>query len=111
MSQVKDQIFNVLKGRFLVSDDSFKNWRFILFLVGLMLLIIASSHSADKKVMEIAELNREINEKRAEFLDTRTIFMEMKLESTIRKRVQPMDLKPIETPPQVIKVISKVKKK
>ncbi|MBI9041611.1 FtsL-like putative cell division protein [Lutibacter sp.] len=104
---VKDNIYNVLKGKFLVSDDSFKNWRFILFVVGLMLLIIASSHSADKKVMEIARLNKEINEKRAEFVDTRTIFMEMKLESTIRNKVVSLDLKPSENPPQVIKVVSK----
>jgi hypothetical protein len=107
MGIVKDKIFNVLKGRFLVSDDSVKNWRFILFIVGLMLLIIASSHSADKKVMEIAKLNKEINEKRAEFVDTRTMFMELKLESTIRNKVEVLGIKPSENPPQVIKVISK----
>lgn len=107
MGIVKDKIYGILKGKFLVSEDSFKNWRFILFIVSLMLLIIASSHSSDKKVMEIARLNKEINEKRAEFLDTRTIFMEMKLESTIRKKVEVLELKPSENPPQVIKVISK----
>jgi hypothetical protein len=107
MGVVKDKIYNVLKGKFLVSDDSFKNWRFLLFVVGLMLLIIASSHSADKKVMEIARLNKEINEKRAEFVDTRTIFMGMKLESTIRNKVVELGLQPSENPPQVIKVISK----
>lgn len=104
MAGFKETFYGILKGRFLVSDDSFKNWQFILFLVGLMLLIIASSHSSDKKVMEIARLNKEINERRAEFLDTRTIFMAMKLESSIRSRVEPLGLKPIENPPQVIKV-------
>jgi len=107
MGIVKDKIYGILKGKFLVSEDSFKNWRFILFVVSLMLLIIASSHSSDKKVMEIARLNKEINEKRAEFLDTRTIFMEMKLESSIREKVEVLELKPSENPPQVIKVISK----
>jgi hypothetical protein len=107
MGIVKDKIYGILKGKFLVSEDSFKNWRFILFIVSLMLLIIASSHSSDKKVLEIARLNKEINEKRAEFLDTRTIFMEMKLESSIREKVEVLELKPSENPPQVIKVISK----
>jgi hypothetical protein len=107
MGVVKDKIYGILKGKFLVSEDSFKNWRFILFIVSLMLLIIASSHSSDKKVLEIARLNKEINEKRAEFLDTRTIFMEMKLESSIREKVEVLELKPSENPPQVIKVISK----
>lgn len=49
MSKFKKSIYDVLKGGFLVRDDSFKNWRFILFIVGLMLVIIASSHSSDKK--------------------------------------------------------------
>lgn len=110
MGVVKDKIYGFLKGKFLVSEDSFKNWRFILFVVGLMLLIIASSHSADKKVMEIAQLNKEINEKRAEFLDTRTNFMELKLESTIRNKVVELGLKPSENPPQVIRVTSKKRK-
>ncbi len=110
MAGFKENFYSLLKGKFLVSDDSFKNWQFILFLVGLMLLIIASSHSADKKVMEIAALNKEINERRAEFLDTRTIFMSLKLESSIRARVEELGLRPVENPPQVIKVKPNLKK-
>ncbi|WP_456463684.1 FtsL-like putative cell division protein [Lutibacter sp.] len=107
MSIVKEKIYNVLKGGFLVNEDSFKNWRFILFVVLLMLLMIASSHSSDKKVMEIAKLNKEIKELRAEFVDTRSTSMELKLESTIRKKVLDLGLKPSENPPQVIRVTSK----
>ena len=72
-----------------------------------MLLMIASGHNSDKKVMEIAELNKEIKELRAEFVDTRSISMKMKLESTIRNKVVKFGLKPSENPPQVIKVTSK----
>lgn len=107
MSTIKSNIYNLLKGKFLISEDSFKNWRFILFIVGLMLLMIASAHSSDKKVMEIAKLNNEIKELRAEFLDMRSISMKMKLESTIRKKVVDLGIVPSENPPQVIKVISK----
>ena len=107
MSIIKSSIYNLLKGKFLVSEDSFKNWRFILFIVGLLLLMIASSHSSDKKVMEIAKLNYEIKELRAEFLDMRSISMKMKLESTIRKKVEDLGIRPSENPPQVIKVTSK----
>ncbi|WP_456424384.1 FtsL-like putative cell division protein [Lutibacter sp.] len=107
MSVIKEKIYEILKGGFLVNEDSFKNWRFILFVVMLMLLMIASSHSSDKKVMEIAKLNKEIKELRAEFVDTRSITMELKLESTIRKKVLNIGLKPSENPPQVIRVISK----
>jgi len=107
MSKIKKSIYDLLKGNFLVSEDSFKNWRFILFIVGLMLLMIASSHSIDKKVMEIARLNKEIKELRAEFVDTRSTSMGLKLESTIRKKVLKLELKPSENPPKVIRVTSK----
>lgn len=107
MSKFKKNIYKVLKGNFLVSNDSFKNWRFILFIVGLMLLMIASSHSSDKKVMEIAQLNKKIKELRSEFVDTRSISMKLKLESTIRNKVLELELKPSQKPPQVIRVTSK----
>lgn len=110
MSKIKKSIYDVLKGNFLIKEDSFKNWRFILFIVALMLLMIASSHSSDKKVMEIAQLNKEIKELRAEFVDTRSISMKMRLESTIRSKVGELGLKPSETPPNVIRVISKKSK-
>jgi hypothetical protein len=107
MSVVKDNIYNILKGKFLISDDSLSNWRFILFVVFLMLIMIASAHKSDKKVMEIAKLNKEVQEFRSQFLDLRSISMKMKLESAVKRKVADMGLKPSENPPQVIKVTSK----
>lgn len=106
MSTVKDNIYNILKGKFLVSDDSLKNWGLISFIVLLMLFMIASAHSSDKKVMEIAKLNKEVKELRAQFLDLRSISMKVKLESSIRRKVQDLELIPSKNPPQVIKVTS-----
>jgi len=66
--KVKKSIRSVLKGKFLISDDSFKNWRLILFLSFLAVIMIASSHSADRKVHEIAKLNEEVKELRSAFV-------------------------------------------
>jgi hypothetical protein len=107
MSILKDNIYNILKGKYLVSDDSLKNWGFIAFIVLLMLLMIASGHSSDKKVMKIAKLNKEVQECRAQFVDLRSISMKLKLESSIRNKVEELGVKPSENPPQVIKVTSK----
>lgn len=107
---LKKNIFDLLKGNFLINEDSLQNWRFIFFIVGLMLLMIASSHSSDKKVMEITKLNKEIKELRAEFVDTRSVAMKLKLESAIKEKVVDLELKPSETPPQLITVTSKNKK-
>ena len=64
---MKKNFYNIIKGRFLVSDDALKNWRFIIFLSVLALVMIGSSHSADRKVHEIAALNNEVKELKSEY--------------------------------------------
>jgi len=97
----------VLKGSFLTEEEGMRNWRVIFFVVVLILFMISSSHSSDAKVIEIAELNKEIKELQAYFVDTRTISMQLKLESGIRKRVDTLGLAPSVVPPTLIKVINK----
>ncbi len=50
MSKVKQTLYNILKGKFLVDEDAKKNWGFIIFLTFLALLMITSSHQIDRKV-------------------------------------------------------------
>ncbi len=94
MGKVKQNISNVLKGKFLVSDDAFKNWRMIIYVVFLLLFMISRSHSTDKKVLKIAQLNSEIRELKAEFIDTRTKVMQLELESAVQKQVAARGLLP-----------------
>ena len=107
MSKFKQGIYDVLKGKFLVSEEAFKNWRFIIFVVVLLLFMISRSHSTDKKVLKIAKLNSEIRELKAEFMDTRTKVSRLELESVIQKKVVERGLLPSENPPKKIKVISR----
>ena len=107
MSKFKQGIYDVLKGKFLVSEEAFKNWRFIIFVVILLLFMISRSHSTDKKVLKIAKLNSEIRELKAEFMDTRTKVSRLELESVIQKKVVERGLLPSENPPKKIKVISR----
>jgi len=93
-----------------VSDDSFKNWRFIIFLSVLALIMIASSHSADKKVHRIAQLNNDVKELKSEYVDVRMTLMQAKLESKIIKTMEKRGLKPSLMPPQKIKIITTIKK-
>ncbi|GAA4886583.1 FtsL-like putative cell division protein [Flaviramulus aquimarinus] len=101
---MKKNIYNILKGTFLVSDDSFRNWRFILFISGLAIIMIASSHSADKKVYEIARLKNEVKEMRSAFVDGRSKLMRLKMESHVIKAMKEKGLAISENPPQKIKV-------
>lgn len=106
MGMAKKKFYNILKGTFLVSDDSFKNWRMIIFLSILAIIMIASSHSADRKVYEIARLGEEVKEYRSAFIDGRSILMELKMESTIRQKLASKEVLPSTEPPKKIKVKS-----
>ena len=101
---MKEKIIAILKGRFLVSEDSVKNWRFIVFAAVLALMMIASAHNAEKKVHEIARLDRKAKELRSEYVDVRSILMKLKMESEIVKKVKKRGLEPSKFPPQKIKV-------
>ncbi|MCA0132468.1 FtsL-like putative cell division protein [Winogradskyella alexanderae] len=103
---MKQSIYSILRGKFLISDDSFKNWRIIIFVSALAIIMIASSHSADKKVHEIARLTNEVKELRSAFVDGRSKLMRLKMESTIIEKVADKGIGISAIPPKKIKVKS-----
>tara|TARA_R110000868_G_scaffold720_2_gene5211 strand:- start:9383 stop:9700 length:318 start_codon:yes stop_codon:yes gene_type:complete len=103
---MKKSIYSILKGTFLVSDDSFKNWRVIIFISSLAIVMIASSHSADKKVYEIARLKDEVKEMRSAFVEGRSKLMNLKMESEVIKAMQEKQIVPSVIPPKKIMVKS-----
>ncbi|WP_417855462.1 FtsL-like putative cell division protein [Xanthomarina gelatinilytica] len=103
---MRKSVSHILKGTFLVNDDAFKNWRMILFISSLAFVMIASSHSADKKVHKIARLNNEAKELRSAFVDGRKKLMELKKESVVELKMKEKGLSISEIPPTKIKVKS-----
>jgi hypothetical protein len=103
---MKKGFVSILKGKFLISDDAPRNWLFLLFVSGLATIMIASSHGADRKVHEIAALNKQVQESRSEFVDVRSKVQKLKLESSVRERVKSRGLEPASTPPQKIIVFA-----
>jgi hypothetical protein len=57
---MKSGVFDILKARFLINDDAVKNWRFIVFIILLAILMIANTQRYEQKVFEIAKLNNEV---------------------------------------------------
>ena len=104
---MKESFYDILKGKFLISNDAFNNWRFILFCTLLAIIMIGSSHSAERKVHDIARLNNEVLELRSEFLDGRSNLMRLKMESTITRRMAERGLKPSDVPPTKIVINEK----
>ena len=105
----KTNIYNILRGTFLVNDDAFKNWRFIIFLSLLAIVMIASSHSVDRKVHQIAKISNEAKELRSIFIEGRGRLMELKKESEIERKMLERGLRISNVPPVKIKVISEKK--
>ena len=103
---MKKKIYSILKGSFLVNDDSFKNWKMIIFISVLAVIMIASSHKADKKVHEIARLNNEVKELRSAFVDGRKKLMGLKMESSVIIKMTKKGLSSSVIPPKKIKVKS-----
>lgn len=104
MSKVKKNIYDILRGSFLTDETAFKNWRIIIFVVVLLLIMISSAHNADKKVIRISQLNKKRIEHREAYVASETQLMRMKMESNIRQMAKAFDLEPSETPPIKIKV-------
>ena len=107
MSKVKKGLYGFLRGSFLTDDSAFKNWRVIIFIVALLLIMISSGHQADQKVIRIGGLNKQKRELREAYVDMSSRLERMKMESSIRRRVQPLGIAPSTTPPKKIKVIVK----
>ena len=107
MSGIKRSIYDVLKGNFLTDESAFKNWRMIIFIVVLLLIMISNAHSVDKKMRIIDELSIRNRKLRGEYISVKKTVTRIKMESNIRERAKQMGLQPSETPPERIKVISK----
>ena len=99
------KLLSILRMEFLVNDYAFKNWRVILFLSLLSLIMIASGHAADRKIFQIAKLNDDLKMLKSEFVEQRTALMNLKMETKIMKELGPLGIGPAKTPP--IKIVVK----
>lgn len=81
-------VYDLLRGAFLTSDRSADSWRFIGYCTLLAIVMIASSHKADQKVFEIADLKEEVKEAKSRFVETRKRLMRVKMETRIINKMK-----------------------
>lgn len=101
--------YNILKAKYFVDDNAHENWRFIVFIIFLAIVMIANTHRYENKILQIAALNKEVKELRSKFVDNRSILMELKMESTIAKKMEEKQIFPATKPPTKIQVIEEKK--
>jgi len=107
---MKGGIYNLLKARFLVNEDANKNWRFIVFLIVLAIIMIGNTNRYEQKIFEIAALTNEVKELRSEFVDRRSELMKLKMESTVSEKMIVKEIFPSAVPPTKIKVLKEKEK-
>lgn len=103
---MKNSIYDILKARFLINEEAnaTKNWRFIIFSIILVLILIANTQRYEQKVFKIIALTNEVKELRSEFVDRRTELMQLKMESTVSQKMEARKIYPSVVPPVKIKV-------
>ena len=101
---MKNEVYGILKARFLVNEDANKNWRFILFIILLTIIMIWNTNRYEQKIFKITDLTSEVKELRSEFVDRRSELMELKLESTIENKMLEKQIFPSAVPPKKIEV-------
>ncbi len=101
---MKGGVYNILKARYLVNEDATRNWRFIVFLIILAIVMIANTQRYEQKVFRIDELTNSVKELRSEFVDRRSKLMKLKMESTISAKMESRGILPSSVPPKKIKV-------
>lgn len=101
---MKTSLYNILKARFLINDDAVKNWRFIVFIIILAIIMIANTQRYEQKVFKIASLTSQVKELRSQFVDRRSQLMKLRMESTVSEKMIEKEIFPSTVPPIKIKV-------
>ncbi|AWG20220.1 S-adenosyl-methyltransferase [Flavobacterium faecale] len=107
---MKKGVYSLLKAKFLIDDDSMKNWRFIVFIIILAIFMIANTQRFEQKVFKIAALTSEVKELRSEFVDRRSQLMKLRMESTVSAKMVAKEIFPSTVPPVKIKVKKEAEK-
>lgn len=103
---MKNGVYDILKARFLINEDAnaARNWRFIVFLILLAILMIANTQRYEQKVFKIIALTNDVKELRSEFVDRRSELMKLKMESTVSAEMELKEIFPASVPPTKIEV-------
>lgn len=102
---MRAQVYSMLKAKFLIDDQAFKNWGFIIFLISLAITMIANTHCFEQKIYLINDLGNQTKELRSKFVDARSELMKLKMESTVAEKVENKGIFSSSVPPRKIRVL------
>ena len=94
-----NRLRSILNIEFLIKEDAFRNWRMILFVSLLAIIMISSGHSADRKIFKIAALNSNIRLLKSDFIEGKKALLALRKETYIIRILSTKGIGPASTPP------------
>jgi len=104
-------IQSVLDGTILTRDNVVKSLPFFLYITFLAILYIGNSYYAEKKIIEIEKMKKELKELRSENISTKSKLMFYSKQSEVMKRIGIYGLKESVNPPHKIFIMKDTTKK
>lgn len=99
---VARSVTGVFKGTFLTRENVVKQLPFLIFVVGLALIYISNSYSAEKLALTIEKIKKENEVLRFEHISMKSQLMDYSRQSEVAKKLEGTGLKESTVPPQKI---------
>jgi hypothetical protein len=95
-------VHSVLDGTILTRDRVVKSLPFLFYMAFIAILYIANSYYAEKKIMEIEKMKKDLKEMRSEYVSTKSKLMFYSRQSEVIKRIGSFGIKESMKPPHKI---------
>lgn len=99
---VVKRLQSILDGSILTKDSVLKSIPFVFYIVLLIVFYIANTYYAEKKIIEIERIKKELKELRSENITTKSKLMFYSRQSEVIKRIEPYGIKESLIPPHKI---------
>jgi len=96
-------IKNVLGGD-LISTGTFKFYRYLLYLGLLAFIYIANNYYAENNIRQINKLRKELKELRYEYINVKTMLMQIEKQSKITKKLEKSGIKKNNQPVKILEI-------
>jgi hypothetical protein len=103
----KFKIRHILDGSIITQDNILKRWPYVIFLVGLAILLIANNYASEKIIRQTNTIKKELKELQTEHLATLSEFLKKSQQSEIAKKLEVVGIKESVVPPKRIVVPKK----
>ena len=99
---MRKTIINLFLGKFFIEKTNRKNIKLIVFIFFLSFVLISLSHFVDSKIYKITSLSDNVLSVESKFISQRKTLMNLRMESSIRKRLKNESIYPSLEPPTKI---------